>query len=221
MPADDRTLAVCEVFHSIQGESSFAGLPCLFIRLAGCNLRCSYCDARYAVDEPGKAMSVTDLVARAGGHSGAIVEVTGGEPLLQPAAAGLLRALVDAGRTVLVETNGSMDIRAVPDGVWVVMDIKCPDSGMHERFLDANLEHIGGRGEVKFVLSSRRDYVWARAFTRSRLAGQLEPRHILFSAVPGRLDQAELAAWILADRLAVRLHLQLHKILWPRAGRGV
>ncbi len=221
MPTEPGPLRVCELFHSLQGESTLAGLPCVFVRLGGCNLNCSYCDTRYACETAGETMTIAEVMRLTRRYPGAMVEITGGEPLLQPAAVPLLADLVAAGRTVLLETNGSIDIAKVPPGVRVIMDIKCPDSGEKDSFLAANLDHVGPETEIKFVLSSERDYQWARKRVQAEIGRLLPPERILFSAVPGRLELPRLAAWILADNLAVRLQPQLHKILWPERDRGV
>jgi len=218
MAADSPTLAVSELFYSIQGESTFAGLPCLFIRLAGCNLRCNYCDARYTYEEKGDEKTIATLLSFVDATPGLPVEITGGEPLLQPDTILLMRELLPRGRTVLLETNGSLPLSAVPAEVIKIVDVKCPDSGMHNHLLLENLAALQPHDELKFVLSSRRDYDYAVSFIEThRLLG----RKLLFSPVTGRLQPAELASWLLADRLAVRLQLQLHKILWPDEKRGV
>jgi 7-carboxy-7-deazaguanine synthase len=212
------TLLLSEVFYSIQGESSFAGLPCLFFRLAGCNLHCSYCDAGYAREEPGTPTDIDALLAEADRHPAALIEITGGEPLLQKGVYPLIEALLARGRTVLLETNGSLSLSRVPAGVVRVMDLKCPDSGMCEQMDLKNLDLLTGQDEVKFVLASRRDYEWARAMIHDHdLARRVK---VLLSPVTDRLFPADLAAWLLADELPVRLQLQLHTILWPGKTRG-
>jgi 7-carboxy-7-deazaguanine synthase len=212
------TLTVSELFYSIQGESSFAGYPCVFIRLAGCNLRCSYCDARYTYEEDGAQMPVADILAYAASHPAALVAITGGEPLLQDNVYPLMKQLLAGNRTVLLETNGSLGISKVPGEVVKVVDIKCPDSGMHEQMNSKNMHFLSPRDEVKFVISSRDDYEWALAtISKYRLDRDAK---LLFSPVAGRLNPADLAEWLLADRLPARLQLQLHKILWPTAVRG-
>ena len=222
MPTD-LTLQVSECFVSLQGESTYAGLPCVFIRLAGCNLRCHYCDARYTFEEVGQRQSLAELLAPVEHHPQAIVEVTGGEPLLQANLIPLLQGLVNLGRTVLLETNGSLDLAPIPAGVTTILDIKCPGSGMAEANRLENLALLKPEDEIKFVLTNRADYQWAVAFLKQqRLIERSNGRNpILFSAVANQLPPADLAAWILADELPVRLQLQLHKILWPGIGRGV
>lgn len=213
------TLAVSETFYSIQGESRFAGLPCLFIRLAGCNLRCSFCDARYTYEEESQEMTVGELLAWVEQTPGVAVEVTGGEPLLQEAVYPLLKGLLAAGRTVLLETNGSMGLEQVPAGVVKIMDLKCPDSGMQPHMKLANLGMLSPADEIKFVLSSRRDYDWAaEMIQRHRLDAVAG---LAFSPVVPSLAPATLADWLLADRLPVRLQLQLHTLLWPGQTRGI
>lgn len=212
------TLEVSELFFSIQGESSYAGQPCVFIRLSGCNLRCSYCDARYTYEEPGTRMEVAEIIAFAAGYPGFPVEVTGGEPLLQEEVYELLAGLLAAGRRVLLETNGSLPLDRVPAGVVKIVDIKCPGSAMAEQCDPDNLLLLCPEDELKFVLGSRADYDWAKNFLRHHRL--LPPRIIHFSPVSGQLAPDELAEWILADRLPVRLQLQLHKVLWPEELRG-
>lgn len=216
--AHDRTLLVSEIFYSIQGESSFAGLPCVFIRLAGCNLRCSYCDARYTYEEDGFEKTLDELIDCTGKRPHALVEITGGEPLLQENVYPLIDLLKEEGRTVLLETNGSIPLNRVPAGVIKIMDIKCPDSGMHEKTDFTNLTYLTKQDEIKFVLSSRDDYDWAIK-TIERYG--LKEKNLLFSPVEGRLQADRLAEWVLADTLSVRMQVQLHKVLWPDRKRGV
>ncbi len=215
-----KTLRVCEMFHSIQGESTWAGLPCFFIRLTGCNLRCVWCDTAYSFDE-GKHMSlaaILDAVKRAGCP---LVEITGGEPLAQRACGDLAALLLDAGYTVLVETGGSLPIDRLPEQAIKIMDLKCPDSGMCDKNHWPNLELLHpDRDEVKLVCASRRDYEWGREVLRDHALHE-RCRAVLFSPVHGRLDPKELAAWMLADGLPARLQLQLHKYIWPPDRRGV
>ena len=223
MPGEERLL-VSELFHSIQGESSFAGMACAFIRLSGCNLRCTYCDARYTSDEPGRAMGLGEILDFVRRFPSSLVEVTGGEPLLQDGVYPLMEALLAQGRTVLLETNGSLDLVRVPAGVRTIVDVKCPGSGMSAHIHRESLGRLAPHAEVKCVLSSREDYDWAVAFLNGLGLLPTDPgsRPIVhFSPVAGRLDPAQLASWILTDRLAVRLQLQLHKILWPGIDRGV
>jgi 7-carboxy-7-deazaguanine synthase len=211
-------LMVSEIFYSIQGESLYAGLPCVFVRLAGCNLRCTYCDTRYAQDS-GTAMSIQDILDQVAGFSCLLVEITGGEPLLQDAAPALVDALIANGYTVLMETNGSMDISRVHPLCIKILDIKCPGSGQsHQNDLN-NLTRLGPGDQVKFVLSHREDFEFATALIAETWK-ETPPAPVLFSPVQSRLDPAALAEWILREHLNVRLQLQMHKIIWPDVERG-
>lgn len=210
-----KTLNIFETFVSLQGESTYSGIPCFFIRLAGCNLRCLYCDTRGAWDD-GSGRSIEALVREAEASGCRLIEVTGGEPLIQDGVSDLLRQLAALpGRKVLVETNGSRDISVVPDNVVAVMDVKCPSSGQDKWFDSANLSRLRLFDEVKFVLSDRADYEWAREFIRSSdLSNKCAA--VLLSAVHGVLDHSSLAEWMLADMLPARLQIQLHKVLGHR-----
>ena len=212
------SLLVNEIFFSIQGESSFAGLPCSFVRLTGCNLRCSYCDTRYAYEE-GKWMSVEDILSALPPDHKGLVQVTGGEPLLQEETPELVDRLVQEGHPVLVETNGSLDIRCLPQGSICILDIKCPDSGMRDRMNLENLDHLRPWDEVKFVIQSRQDYLWAKELLKTRLP-LAHPGKVLFSPAHGTLGPRQLAEWILDDRLEARIQLPLHRLLWPDVERG-
>ena len=212
------SLVVNEIFHSIQGESSFAGLPCTFIRLTGCNLRCSYCDTPYAYEE-GLRMSIAEVLSRAGNPVGRLVEVTGGEPLIQPEAPLLVAGLLEDGNTVLVETNGSVDIRCLPPGCVAIVDVKCPSSQMSGRMDFENLRRLRPADELKFVIRDAQDYRWARSLLHD-LPRPPAPGRILFSPAWPDLDPGPLAEWILADRLSVRLQIPLQRVLWPAATRG-
>lgn len=211
-------LNVTEIFRSIQGESTWAGHPCVFVRLSGCNLRCTYCDTRYAY-APGEPMGVGDIVAEAGRLGPGIVEVTGGEPLLQEEAPELLDALAATGRTVLLETNGTLPL---PDrrSCRVIMDLKCPSSGEAHRIHWANIEALSPVDEVKFVVSGRSDFDWAaeRVVEHSLVERGLA---VLVSPVAGVLEPRDLARWILDSCLPLRLQLQLHRLIWPECDRGV
>ena len=217
------SLAVSEIFKSIQGETSYAGLPCSFVRTAGCNLRCAYCDTAYAWDDGDAArLTVDEICRRVEPFGTRLVCITGGEPLLQPeGVAALARRLLAAGRTVLLETNGTLDLGAVPEGVVRIMDVKCPGSAEDGKTLPGNLELLGPRDEAKFVLTDRRDLDWAVAFVRERGLGGRGGPAVLFSPAHGLLPARELAEWILEAGLDVRLQLQLHKLLWPERERGV
>jgi 7-carboxy-7-deazaguanine synthase len=212
-------LTVNEIFHSIQGESSYAGLPCVFVRLTGCDLRCSWCDTTYAFHE-GTTREVDEVVRAVGAFGCRLVEVTGGEPLLQPDVYALLDALTGAGHRVLLETGGQVSIERVPATVVRIVDVKCPGSGMSDRVDWANVDRLRPADEVKFVLADRADYEYAKAILdRYRLPGRVA--EVLLSPVHGRLQPADLAAWVLADRLPVRVQLQVHKHIWGPDASGV
>ena len=210
-------LHVCEIFLSIQGEGARAGWPCGFVRLAGCNLRCAWCDTSYAW-AGGEEMGLDDVLARAAELGCPRVEVTGGEPLLQPETPELLGRLCDAGFETLLETNGSQDIAALDPRVVRIVDFKCPSSGEAAANRWANVRHLRAGDEVKFVLADRADYEFAHAMIVEHDLRERCP--VLLSPVHGRLDPADLAEWILADKLDVRLGLQLHKLIWPDRERG-
>jgi len=211
------SLQVCETFYSVMGESTQAGLPAFFIRLSGCNLRCRYCDTTYAY-EAGRERSAAQLVDAARAHAAGLVLVTGGEPLLQAETLPLLVSLADAGFRVFLETNGSLSIREVDARVHRVLDLKCPASGMSEHNLWGNLDFLTSRDEVKFVVSNREDFLWALEIIQRHGLHQRLP--VLISPVFGELPPQEVAAWVLASRLPLRLNLQLHKYLWGPEARG-
>jgi 7-carboxy-7-deazaguanine synthase len=212
-------LLVNEIFYSIQGESSYAGLPCVFIRLTGCNLRCSYCDTRYAY-EGGDNLTVKNILVKVASCKCGLVEITGGEPLLQKETPGLIRQLLDLEYKVLVETNGSIDVDMVDPRCVRIMDIKCPSSGESERNDLENISKLTTRDEIKFVIGARKDYLYAKKLL-GLISRTSKVKRIHFSPVTGRLLPASLAKWILEDRLNVRLSLQLHKIIWPSDKMGV
>jgi 7-carboxy-7-deazaguanine synthase len=211
-------LRVNEIFHSIQGESTHAGRPCVFVRLTGCNLRCVWCDTAYAFHE-GESLAVAEVVERVSAYGCDLVEVTGGEPLLQAEAIDLMGALLARGHEVMLETGGSLPIDDVPAGVRRIIDVKCPGSGESDRNRWENMLTLRAGDELKFVIADRADYEWAVDILSERAL--LQKATVLFSAVADRLPAGELARWVLADRLPVRVQLQLHKILWPAAVRGV
>jgi 7-carboxy-7-deazaguanine synthase len=215
-------LKVNEIFSSIQGESSYAGLPCVFIRLAGCNLRCSYCDTRYAYDE-GQIHEIPQILEQISQFGCGLVEVTGGEPLVQEETPALISCLLAEGYSVLLETNGSLDIGVIDPNCVRIVDIKCPSSGMSEQNDLRNLEKLSERDELKFVIGCREDYEFAKNIL-SILPG-LRATHqeikVNFSPVFAKIFPRSLAEWILQDRLRVRLNLQLHKIIWDPEKRGV
>jgi len=211
-------LQVNEIFLSLQGEGVRAGRPCVLIRLAGCDLRCDWCDTQYAYEQ-GEPMSIDAICSAVAELGCGLVEVTGGEPLIQPATPALLTALCDAGYEVLLETSGAHDISGIDDRVVRILDVKCPASGEADKMHWVNLDHLRSGDEVKFVLADRDDYGYARdVIDRYGLSNRCT---VLMGPVADRLGPAELAAWILADRLRVRLNLQLHKTLWPARERGV
>jgi len=212
-------LTINEIFHSIQGESTYAGRPCVFVRLTACDLRCSWCDTPYAFHE-GRKMSVDDVIADVEARGCPTVEVTGGEPLLQADVYPLMQRLLDSGKTVLIETGGHRSIANVPAGVIRIMDVKCPGSGEAEKNDWGNLALLTTSDEVKFVIADRRDYEYAREIVqRENLPARVNA--VLFSPVHGKLDAKVLSEWVIADRLDVRVQLQVHKYIWSPETRGV
>ncbi len=212
------TLLVHEIYRSLQGESTFAGLPCVFIRLTACHLRCVYCDTPHAFAE-GEILELNQIADRAIRLGDALVEITGGEPLLQPEVYPLMTRLADAGKTVLLETSGAIDIAAVDPRVRVILDIKTPGSGESAANLWSNLDRLKPCDEVKVVVCHRADFDWALAIIRQRRLYERCP--VLFGAAFGLVNPAELASWVLESRLPIRLQLQQHKILWDPIARGV
>jgi len=211
-------MRVTEIFHSIQGESTYAGQPCVFVRLTGCPLRCTWCDTAYAF-HGGQEMSLADVMAAVRSYGCRLVEITGGEPLAQPQAVQLVVSLCEEEYTVLIETSGAIDISPVDRRAHVILDVKCPGSGMTERMRWQNLTQLTAKDEVKFVVASRHDYDWAvEIIERYGLIG-LCP--VLMSPVFETLEPRQLAEWILSDRLPVRFQLQLHKFIWAPDARGV
>ncbi len=212
-------LNISEIFCSIQGESTYAGLPCIFIRLAGCNLRCDYCDTTYSY-ESDISLSIDDIFTKIKEFDPIkLVEITGGEPLLQPEVYQLFELLHKDGYTILLETNGSISLKEIPEYIIKIVDVKCPGSGEENSFLLENLEFINQvSDEIKFVLSNNFDYNWAKDFI---MKYQLNEYEILFSPVADKLNSQDLAKWITEDRLSVRMQLQLHKIIWDKDKRGV
>jgi 7-carboxy-7-deazaguanine synthase len=212
-------LTVNEIFHSIQGESTYVGEPCVFVRLTACDLRCSWCDTAYAFYE-GQKMSIDDVLAAIERYGCATVEITGGEPLLQKDVYPLMERLLASGKRVLLETGGHRRIDAVPAGVIRIMDVKCPGSCEASKMEWNNLQHLTRDDQVKFVIKDRADYEYARdVVARERLPERVGT--VLFSPVHGVLAARDLAGWILADRLPVRLQLQAHKFIWSADTRGV
>ena len=213
------TLTINEIYHSIQGESTWAGQPCVFVRLTFCDLRCNYCDTEYAFYE-GKKQTLDEIAAAVAAFQCPLVEITGGEPLLQKNVLSLMTMLADAGHTVLLETSGAHDIAGVDPRVHRIMDLKTPGSGESARNLFSNIELLTQRDEVKFVIGSREDYEWSRERVE-RFALPQRCRAVLFSPIFGRIDPREIVDWILEDKLAVRFQLQMHKFIWTPAVRGV
>jgi 7-carboxy-7-deazaguanine synthase len=210
-------LRVTEIFHSIQGESSHAGRPCAFVRLAGCNLRCRWCDSEYTFTG-GDRMSVEEIIGKVKSYGCGLVEITGGEPLAQNEAFDLIERLCDEGLEVLIETSGSIDIAPVDRRATIILDVKCPGSGEDSKNRWENLGELKERDEIKFVIADRADYDWARRVIGER---DLNRRTLLFSPVWGELDLRSLAEWMLADRVPARLQTQLHKHIWGADVRGV
>jgi 7-carboxy-7-deazaguanine synthase len=216
--AASERLRVNEIFYSLQGESTRAGRPCVLVRLTGCQMRCTWCDTEYAFHE-GEWKTLEEVLGEVEAFGCPLVEVTGGEPLLQPGTLPLLTALAERGYEVLLETGGGLDIAAVDPRVRRILDVKCPGSGEAENNRWQNLDLLTARDEVKFVIADEGDYLWARGVVAERRLAEVCPVH--FSPVWGACDAARLAGWILRDRLPVRLQLQLHKLLWPERSRGV
>ncbi|MCI0421087.1 MAG: radical SAM protein [Acidobacteria bacterium] len=211
-------MKINEIYYSIQGESSYAGLPCVFVRLTYCNLRCAYCDTAYAFYE-GKDMSVDEVLAAVRGYDCPLVEVTGGEPLLQKEVFPLMDRLVGSGCTVLLETGGSLDVAQVHPQVIKIVDLKCPSSGECQHNLYSNLDKLQPYDEIKFVIGTREDYLWSKAtMEKYRLSDRFP---VLFSTVFDKLEPRQLVEWVLQDRLKVRFQLQMHKYIWEPASRGV
>jgi 7-carboxy-7-deazaguanine synthase len=212
-------LTINEIFYSIQGESTYAGRPCVFVRLTACDLRCSWCDTPYSFHE-GRKRPLADVLADVEAYGCPLVEVTGGEPLLQEEVYPLMDALLDRGRTVLLETGGHRSTARVPEQVVTILDVKCPGSGEAHRNDWDNLARLRPHDQVKFVIRDRADYEFARdVIARHDLPGRAAA--VLFSPVHGVLDAKALSAWVLADRLPVRVQLQIHKYIWDPAARGV
>ncbi|MEQ8189118.1 MAG: radical SAM protein [Candidatus Eremiobacterota bacterium] len=211
-------MVINEIFKSIQGESSYAGLPCCFVRLTGCNLSCSYCDSSYAFRD-GEEMNVPSVISHIDKYGINLVEITGGEPLLQKETPLLIETLLKKHFSVLVETNGSIDIDIIPPQAVIIMDLKCPGSGMSDRMKWENIEKLSAGDEVKFVIGDRRDYLWAIEKIKEYKLDRKS--HILFSSVHGRIEPKTLVKWIMEDNLNVRFQLQLHKYIWGADVKGV
>ena len=217
-------LRITEIFHSVQGESTWAGLPCTFVRLTGCPLRCAWCDTEYAF-HGGTKMTFEQILETVRGYPTKLVEVTGGEPLAHPGAFPLVEMLLEDGYTVLVETSGAFDVAPLDPRAHKIMDLKCPGSGESARNLWGNLEHLTERDEVKFVVKDREDYEWTRSTIRDRgLDARVDDgslRALLVSPVWDDIDLEALAGWILEDGLPVRFQIQVHKLIWGADAKGV
>ncbi len=212
-------LNICEIFYSLQGESTFAGLPCIFIRLSGCNLNCSWCDTIYAQDEP-EPMSIDQILGQIQKFNCNLVEITGGEPLLQDKTPLLIDKLVKNKFKVLLETNGSQSIEHLHQDCIKIVDIKCPSSNESNSFLVSNIDHLSLHDEIKFVVGSKNDYEFARNIIETQLT-HIQPSNIHLSPVFGSVDPSTLSTWILEDNLCARLSLQQHKVIWDPNKRGV
>ena len=211
-------IKVNEIYFSIQGESSKAGLPCVFVRLTYCNLRCSYCDTEYAFYE-GKELSIDEILKQINQFECKLVEITGGEPLVQKESLNLMKILCDEGFSVMLETGGSLPINKIDRRVKIIMDLKCPSSGMVKRNFYDNIAFLKPGDEVKLVIGSREDYVWSKEILEKYdIASKCE---VLFSVVFGKLEPVKLAEWILEDKLNVRFQLQMHKFIWEPTAKGV
>ncbi len=213
------SLDICEIFYSLQGESTFAGLPCVFVRLSGCNLSCAWCDTPYARTEI-QTLSLEAIIDQVASFDCTLVEITGGEPLLQDQTPELVTRLLSKGYDVLLETNGSLSIEPVDPACIRIMDIKCPSSNAEDSFKEENFDHLAPSDEIKFVIGSRTDYEFAREIIRGRLADHPN-RKIHLSPVFGQIPPERMAAWILEDNLHARLSLQQHKLIWNPEQRGV
>ncbi len=211
-------LKINEIFYSIQGESSFSGLPCVFVRLTYCNLRCSYCDTEYAFYN-GKDMSLSEIIIEVKKHPTQLVMITGGEPLLQKKSIDLMQCLIDEKYSVMLETSGSLSLQNVPKEVIKIVDFKCPSSKMKEKNMWSILNDIDKKDEIKFVIGDKEDYDWSRSkINRYKLYDKCQ---ILFSPVYGKIDMKDLCDWVLSDGLKVRLQTQLHKFIWGPDKKGV
>lgn len=213
------SLVINEIFYSIQGESLHTGLPCVFVRLTGCNLRCAYCDTRYAYEE-GLEMEVPDIIKTVASYRCSLVEITGGEPLYQMDTPVLIDRLIESEYHVLMETNGTFNISSVDERCVKVVDFKCPSSGQVAKNDPKNLKRLTENDQIKFVIGNREDYDYAK-HTKKLLPTGFPGGHILFSPAHGILKPKTLASWMLEDKLNARLHLQIHKLIWPNIDRGV
>ncbi len=213
-------LRVNEIFYSIQGESSYAGRPCVFVRLTGCNLRCAYCDTPYAYDE-GQYLNIDEIIEQVASYRCRLVEITGGEPLLQKETPHLIQRLLDKNFELLLETNGSLDISRTDGRCVKIVDIKCPSSGEEKKNDLENLKRLSAKDEIKFVIGNRKDYLYAKKIMSRAKRDNPGMKPPLFSPIYGGIDPQTLAEWILADHLEVRINMQLHKIIWGADAKGV
>ena len=213
------SLIVNEIFLSIQGESLYAGLPCVFVRLTGCNLRCRFCDTVYAYHE-GAETPIAEIIKQVDSYGFKLVEITGGEPLLQKNTSVLAKLLLEAGYEVLIETNGSKDISLIDSRCKRIMDVKCPGSNEAESLYSPNIKHLSANDQVKFVIGDRKDFDYAIGISKA-LSPDFPKTRLLFSPAYETLKPHILAEWILESKLPVRLHMQLHKLIWPGIDRGV
>lgn len=211
-------LKVNEIYYSIQGESSKAGLPCVFVRLTYCNLRCTYCDTEYAFYE-GKDKTIDEIISEIRKYNCNLVEITGGEPLVQDESLSLMHALCEEGFDVMLETGGSLPIKEIDKRVMIIMDLKCPSSNMMKKNLYENIDFIKKSDEIKFVIGSREDYDWSKEIIEKY--NLIQKCSVLFSVVFGKLRPIELVNWILEDKINVRYQLQMHKIIWHPETKGV
>ena len=216
--SESKMLKVNEIYLSVQGESSYTGLPCVFVRLTGCNLRCIWCDTAYAFYE-GKSMSIDEIVGKVKNFGVKLIEITGGEPLMQENVYPLMNGLIEKGFQVLLETGGSLSLEKVPRNIIKIMDIKCPGSGEHKNNNLDNLKFLETKDEVKFVILNRHDYEWSRDLIHKYKIHEIA--HILISPVYDKLELKEIVKWILEDKLPVRLQTQLHKAIWDENTIGV
>ena len=211
-------LKINEIYYSLQGESSFSGLPCVFIRLTYCNLRCSYCDTEYAFYE-GDDMKISDIIKKINLYECNLVEVTGGEPLLQEGCIQLITELHKNKKTVLIETGGSLPINSIPKKTHIILDLKCPSSNMEDKNMWKNIDFLKKKDEVKFVIGTYEDYCWAKETIQKYNLNKICP--ILFSPVYNKIEPKDIAKWILKDNLEVRFQMQLHKQIWEESKKGV
>ena len=212
-------MKICEIFYSIQGESTFSGLPCIFIRTSGCNLKCLYCDTRFAYEE-GYEIKAQEILEKIKNYNCNLIEITGGEPLLQEEVYGFIEKALKMKYLILFETNGSLPVNRLPKEVIKILDIKCPGSGQSEMMDLNNLNYLNRNDQVKFVIMDENDYNWVKKIIEENNLTNIT-ENILFSSVYGILDPKKLAEWILKDNLNVRLQLQIHKIIWGSCMRGV